>query len=235
MIGYDRPLKPEWIYQTLRTIEPGRKPQDFYDLYNDIAVELTGKDGRRKTRTVLYRTFIYSFQETEAVVQDNMLIQLCKSHDLAYMKPILLSKFIVDYEILRYFTEKFSQIFDPQQDVNTFTLTTKMVEAFGDAEIVRRSTRSFLKTLVDFDILKIKDAQTYQQLPRQSLSPEQVFQILKLYAGSKKASQVDIQHWSEPLFDYYQQPDLNAIANRFHPEKWEYIKGADRGLLMMSY
>ena len=52
MLGYDRPLKPEWIYKSLRMVEPGRKPEEFYDAYNDIATELTGKDGRRKTRTV---------------------------------------------------------------------------------------------------------------------------------------------------------------------------------------
>ena len=39
MIGYDRPLKPEWIYQTLIAITPGSKPEDFYDSYINLAVE----------------------------------------------------------------------------------------------------------------------------------------------------------------------------------------------------
>jgi len=26
MLGYDRPLKPEWIYHTLASITPGSKP-----------------------------------------------------------------------------------------------------------------------------------------------------------------------------------------------------------------
>ena len=78
MIGYDRPLKPEWIYKTLKMVEPGKKPEEYYDAYNQIAVELTGKDGRRKTRTVLFRTFIYSFQEKTSVIENNILIRLCK-------------------------------------------------------------------------------------------------------------------------------------------------------------
>ena len=45
MMGYDRPLKPEWIYKTLKNIKVGIKPEEFYDAYNEIAVELTGKDG----------------------------------------------------------------------------------------------------------------------------------------------------------------------------------------------
>ena len=55
MLGYDRPLKPEWIYKSLRMVEAGRKPEEFYDAYNDIATELTGKDGRRKTRSTRKR------------------------------------------------------------------------------------------------------------------------------------------------------------------------------------
>jgi len=50
MIGYDRPLKPEWIYKTLQLVQSGRKPEEYYDAYNSIAVELTGKDGRRKNK-----------------------------------------------------------------------------------------------------------------------------------------------------------------------------------------
>ena len=71
MMGYDRPLKPEWIYKTLKNIEIGSKPQEFYDAYNEIAVELTGKHGRRKTRTVLFRTYIYSFQENIKLILNN--------------------------------------------------------------------------------------------------------------------------------------------------------------------
>lgn len=82
-------------------VEAGKKPEEFYDAYNDIAVELTGKDGRRKTRTVLFRTFIYSFQEKASLIENNILISLCKQKDYEYMEPILLAMFILDYEILK--------------------------------------------------------------------------------------------------------------------------------------
>lgn len=45
MLGYDRPLKPEWIYKSLKLVEENKKPEDYYDAYKQIAVELTGKDG----------------------------------------------------------------------------------------------------------------------------------------------------------------------------------------------
>lgn len=233
MIGYDRPLKPKWIYKTLRLVEPGKKPEDFYDAYNDIAVELTGKDGRRKTRTVLFRTFIYSFQENKSLIENNYLIELSKQKDFDYMKPIYLAMFIMDYEILCYFTQIYFKIFDSSQEISSTALTKKMTETYGDAEIIKRSTRSFLKTLSDFGIIEPKSTTTYEQIRKLTLSEEQVADILKLYAIINHTKQLNIGTMDKTIFAYYQIPDLSTIANNYHTSKWEYIKGIDRELLMM--
>lgn len=234
MIGYDRPLKPEWIYKSLQMVEPGKKPEDFYDAYNDIAVELTGKDGRRKTRTVLFRTFIYSFQENKSTIHNNLLIELSNEKDFDYMKPIYLAMFILDYEILKYFTQMFFKIFDTSQIVSSTALTKKMTETYGDTEIVKRSTRSFLKTLTDFGIIEPKSASTFEQIRKTSLSPEQVADILKLYAVVNHTKQIDLRHIDKSIFAYYNIPDLTLIANQFHTTTWEYIKGINRDFLMMD-
>lgn len=234
MNGYDRPLKPEWIYKTLKLIQPGRKPEDYYDTYNEIAVELTGKDGRRKTRTVLFRTFIYSFQEGTSIIEENMLLSLSKHKDLEYMKPIFLAKFIIDYEILRFFTQKFYQIFDPSQEVSSPAITAKMVESYGDTEIIKRSTRSFLKTLCDFKILRPISSTKYHQLPKTTLITDQVRDILKLYAITNHTKQIDIQNLDKSMFAFYTSPDLNKVAKENHTSEWEYISGVDRHLLLLK-
>ncbi len=189
MIGYDRPLKPEWIYKTLQMVAPGKKPEEYYDAYNQIAVELTGKDGRRKTRTVLFRTFIYSFQEKTSVIENNILISLCKQKDYEYMKPILLSMFILHYEILKYFTQSYFKIFDPSQEVSATALTKKMTELFGDTEFAKRSTRAFFKTLSDFGIIESTGTNTFHQINKSKLTAAQVSDILKLYATVKHTKQ----------------------------------------------
>jgi hypothetical protein len=233
MIGYDRPIKPEWIYKSLRLVEAGKKPEEYYDAYNDIAVELTGKDGRRKTRTVLFRTFIYSFQESKSIIESNFLIELSKQKDFNYMKPIYLAMFIMDYEILRYFTQTYFKIFDASQEVSSTALTKKMTETYGDAEIIKRSTRSFLKTLSDFGIIEPKSTTTYEQIRKAKISEEQVADILKLFAIVNHTKQINLKALDKSIFAFYQIPDLSTVANHFHPTKWEYIKGVDRELLMM--
>lgn len=234
MIGYDRPLKPEWIYETLRLVEPGRKPEEFYDAYNKIAVELTGIDGRRKTRTVLFRTFIYSLQETKSTIHNNFLIQLSKEREFSYMKPIYLAMFIMDYAILRYFTQTYFKIFDVSQVVSSTALTRKMTDSYGDAEIIKRSTRAFFKTLLDFGIIQSKSTTTFEQIRRSELSEEQVADILKLYALYNHTKQLNLKGLDKSIFSFYQIPDLSNVANNFHTIHWEYIKGIDRELLMMA-
>ena len=234
MMGYDRPLKPEWIYKTLKNIEVGSKPQEFYDAYIEIATELTGKDGRRKTRTVLFRTFIYSFQESTARIENNLLIELSKKHDFEYMKPIYMAMFILDYEILKYFTQMFYKIFDASQEVSSVALTKKMKETYGDTEIVKRSTRAFLKTLTDFGILEAKTKTTYEQINKSDLSIEQVTDIFQLFAVVNNTKQINLKDFDKTVFAYYNIPDLTEVANKYHTEKWEYIRGIDRELLMME-
>lgn len=233
MMGFDRPLKSEWIYKTLKNIEVGTKPEDFYDAYNEIAVELTGKDGRRKTRTVLFRTFIYSFQESKTKIENNLIIELSKKNDFEYMKPIYMAMFILDYEILKYFTQLFYRIFDASQEVSSVALTKKMTETYGDTEIVKRSTRAFLKTLTDFGILEAKSKNNYAQISKSTLSSEQIADILELFAVVNHTKQINIRSLDKTIFAYYNISDLTKVANKYHTDKWEYIRGVDRELLMM--
>lgn len=232
MLGYDRPLKPEWIYKSLRMVEPGRKPEDFYDAYNDIATELTGKDGRRKTRTVLFRTFIYSFQESKSTIENNILIQLSKQHDFEYMKPIYMAMFIMYYDILKSFTKTYFQIFDASQEISSTALTKKMTESFGDSEIVKRSTRAFLKTLSDFHIIEPITKTSFQQLNKPTVTKQQVADILKLYAVVNHTKQVNIGEFDKTILAYYNAPLLSDVGNSFHARDWEYIKGIDREIIM---
>jgi hypothetical protein len=233
MIGYDRPLKAEWIYKSLQLVEAGHNPKEYYEGYDDIAVELTGKDGRRKTRTVLFRTFIFNFQEKTSIIEENILISLCKEKSFEYMKPILLSKFILDYEILNQFSNLYSKIFDDSQEISTKAITARMVESFGDAEIIKRSTRAFLKTLHSFGIIEPLSSTAYSQLQKSVLSIEQVKDILLLYAVSNHTKQIDLKHLDKSLFAYYKTPSLSEIANKYHTNEWEYIRGSDRELLML--
>jgi len=60
VIGFDRPLRPHWIYESLLLAKPGQKMTELNLPFENIARELTGKEGKRKARTVLFRCFLRS-------------------------------------------------------------------------------------------------------------------------------------------------------------------------------
>jgi len=232
--GFDRPLKPEWIYKTLKIMEPGNAPSEYYKCFDEsIAVERIGKEGTRKIRTVLLRTFVYSFQEQKKITENNMLMQICKTRDPEFVKPLFLAKLLTDYEIFHFMTLKIQQLFDPAQEISSVIVSKKMVEEFGDREIVRRSARAFLATLSFFGILQPLSATRYQQNPKKPLHAEQVKYILKLYAAAQHSAQIDILNFDSAVFAYYQAPDLHQVALTYHNQEWEYIRGINRELLMM--
>lgn len=59
MIGFDRPLRPQWIYESLLLVKPGQKLTELNMPFESIAKELTGKEGKRKARTVLFLSLIH--------------------------------------------------------------------------------------------------------------------------------------------------------------------------------
>lgn len=233
-LGFDRPLRPEWIYELLKMLEVGKKPSEYYQHYDEnICTQLVGRHGKRKTRTVLLRTFLYDFQESKSTIQDNLLLQLTREHDLDYMKPIYIARLLLNYDILRYLATQINRLFDDSQTVTSKILTQKMVDKFGDLEIIKRSTRGFLKTLSDFGLLVPLTKTNFQQVQKSQLSEEQVKDILKLYALSNHTEQIDIVNFDSAIFSFYEVPSLESIAGKYHSKEWEYIRGVNRGLLMV--
>jgi len=108
------------------------------------------------------------------------------------------------------------------------------VQNFGDLEIVKRSTRAFIKTLRDFKLIEKVTQDSFHQLPKAVLSDEQVKDILKLYSVYNHTQQINLQTLDTPLFAWYKKPELNKVAHKFHPKEWEYIAGHDRNLVIFK-
>lgn len=126
------------------------------------------------------------------------------------------------------------KIFDSSQEVSSVALTKKMTETYGDTEIIKRSTRSFFRSLIYFGILEAKTKNTYEQINKYDLSAEQVADILQLFAIINHTKQINLKHFDKTVFAYYNIPDLTEVANKYHTEKWDYIRGVDRELLTLT-
>jgi len=235
LIGLDRPVKPIWIYETLQMIEVGEKPSVYNKPFEDIAKELVGKEGKRKVRTVIFRTFIYSLQEGRGKIESNLFLKWIESKSSKYLKPLFLWKILMDYEISRFITQKIALCVDHSGHISTPLLSKKLVQKYGDRDVVRRSLRSFMATLVHFGCLSQENKNDYTLLPQHTVNIEQLRDFLLLYsAASLKSEVIDVQNIPTELFFFFQDIDLTTVAHEFNGKYWEYIRELDRNILVLK-
>ncbi|MDP8203963.1 MAG: hypothetical protein P9L95_05475 [Candidatus Tenebribacter mawsonii] len=236
MIGFDRPIKPRWIYELLNLVEDGVNSTTYNIPFEEIASELIGKEGKRKARTVIFRSFIYSLQDKKGTVRNNRIIELSKSKSLEYMTPIYLMKLIFDYEIIQNLLNFINSIYNTDQTIATSILTKKIVQVYGDRDISKRSLRAFLKTLSHFNILIPQSKNNEFDLNNSKvISEDQLKDILLLFGHSfLNTKHIDLQHIDKNLFSLYCFPNFLEVARKFNGISWEFIRAKNRNSLLLK-
>lgn len=234
MIGLDRPLRPAWIYETLKMVKVGEKPSVYNEPFEDIAKELVGKEGKRKARTVLFRSFIYSLQDGRTQIKNNMFLEWAKTRSLRDLQPLFLWKILMDYEIARFTLQKMALCIDHSANLSTPLLSKKLVQEHGDRDVVKRSLRSFIATLVHFGVLSQVDKNNYTLLPEQTVTHEQLRDFLLLFGESYLNSAViDLQAIPDEFFFLFEPVELTSVAQKFNGKDWEYVREVERDVLMV--
>ncbi|MBF0121083.1 MAG: hypothetical protein HQK79_19810 [Desulfobacterales bacterium] len=235
MIGIDRPLRAEWIYETLKMVKTGTNPSIYNEQFENIAKELIGKEGKRKVRTIIFRSFIYSLQDKNSIIQPNIFIESAKKCSLDEIKPLFIFKILIDYEIARYIIKKIAVNMDSSNKLSSFLLSKLMVKEYGDRDVVKRSIRAFLSTLVNFGILSQIDKNNYILCEKLKMSNENIKDFIILYSKVfLKSKVVDINNIEPEFFFFFQSIDLQNIAYKYNGIDWEYIRDVNRNLIMIK-
>lgn len=222
MIGFDRPLRPHWIYESLLLAEPGQKLTELNLPFENIARELTGKEGKRKVRTVLFRYFLRSENNNTYVREDLFFKRLSVEYDLEFMKPIYLFYLIGRAETLAKISKHIFRLYDIGDEINLQFLRNKMIDEFGERDVVSRAVRSFIQTLGYFDIVE-KTGKNVILKKRILIDDKQLTIILCLFAQEiLRSPQVSLNHLPEYLFNYFNVQNVKEVAQRFNGEYWDY-------------
>ncbi len=215
-------------------MEFGQQPSAYHDAFEKIVKELVGKQGKRKVRTVLFRSFVYPLQDSQTIAPDNDFIHWAKNDTLGHLSPLFLLKLLMDYDIARFLVQKMTHSMDSSNQLPVALLTKHLVKTFGDRDVVKRYFRSILATLVHFNVLEKVDQNNFLLKDRQTLSHEQVKKFILLYSRAFIRSRVINLNTLEPEFFYFFQPvDLAAVGKAFNGTCWEYIREVERNMLIL--
>ena len=236
MKGFDRPLKPEWIYQIINLLEIGDIIYKKRDVLNEVLVELDGKTGKRKVITVVGRYFLKEVDNPNGKkVEDNLIFNLVKNNSYDEAKPLMLFNLLVKAPILQYFSYQLYNFYGTKEKVDSDFLRDKAYQKIGERDIARRSLRNFLRTLADFDILEIKDRTTFMWKERIKIDEECLINFFKLYSKYYLNSpQISLYELPEYLFFYFDTPDVLQVASKYNNTHWKYVRRVNAAIITMN-
>lgn len=235
MIGLDRPLRPEWIFKTLQMVEPGNKGTTYNEPFEDIAKELIGKEGKRKVRTVIFRSFFYSFQKRKGVIENNIFLDWSKHYSQRELEPLFIIKLLMDYDICRFVIQKLKLIVDATNTFSMPILTKRMVQEFGDRDVVKRSLRSFISSLVHFGLLVESSKNEFHIQDKSRMNDSQIILFIKLYSTYFVKSEVFDLNTIEDEFSYFFDFDnIHSVANMESGKSWEFIRDTSRNMILIK-
>jgi hypothetical protein len=221
VIGFDRPIRPPWIYESLRISQAGQKLSELNLPFKAIAKELTGKEGKRKARTVLFRIFLVD-RGNKSRVKATQLRELSFKYDLEFMKPIYLFYLLAASEILLVISEHIFRLYDFGKPLNLRFLKEKIVHSFGERDVVKRAVGSFIDTLKHFGVVNNKDKSVILK-HRFKLNEEQACIILRLWSKEILCSpQISLTHLPKKIFNYFEFPNLKQLAQKYNGVLWDY-------------
>ena len=226
MIGFDRPLKPRWIHETLRLWKPTTPLRDFHKDFNQIVYELYGQEGKRKVRTVLFRYF-FDFEghaQNQITTQESLLASVSRQAPLDELKPVYLIVLLNRSKILQEILRNLIRLFPFGKTIITKQLIDHTVQLHGERDVVKRSTRSFLMTLVHFGLLK-KQTKNYKWNKRLPCSVRSLAYALVFFCLYNGRVEIDLrelrQNLQFGLLDLYSMDDC---IKQYNGILWSYIR-----------
>lgn len=223
MIGFDRPLRPYWIYETLLLAQPGQQLSELNLPFEQVARELTGKEGKRKVRTVLFRYFLRDEHKQTRVRTPLPLKDLTEEFEFEFMRPLYLFYLVGSADMLYQISGHLFRLYGYGNPVNPAFLQQKMAGAFGERDVVLRAARSFLQTLAHFGIIEAKDGAGLLLKKPLPVGEEQLRVMLQLYAKEVLHSpQISLQQLNSPLFQFFALPDPKTVAQKYNGRYWDY-------------
>lgn len=233
MRGFDRPVKPEWIYKIVQELEIGDLIYKKRDKLDEFLVELDGKTGKRKVLTVIGRYFLKDYGKSRGrKVTDNLIFNMIKETNYDDAKSLMLFNLLVKAPILQKFSQQINNYYGNKEEIDTDFLRKKAYQNIGERDIARRSLRNFLNTLVDFDVLKTKDNKTYLWGNKLEVDEVTAVNFLRLYSKFYvKSPQISLLDLPDHLFFYFTLPDFQKLAQKYNNVHWNYVRRVNASLI----
>jgi len=194
--------------------------------FNQIVYELSGREGKRKVRTVLFRYFLdfRGHGPNQVTTQESLLALTSRQSSLDELKPVYLIVLLDRSQTLQKILENLIRLFPFGKTIFTEQLIDKTVKIHGERDVVKRSTRSFLMTLVHFGILK-RQTKNYEWMDRLACSCRGMAYTLVFFCRDNSRIEIDLKEIRQDTrFRLLDLRYLEDCVKRYNGILWSYIR-----------
>jgi len=227
-IGFDRYFKRTWVDYCFNLMASGMDPKQVRELFLEFLMEdLSGKDARRKTFTVINRIWVSPSKELEHL-RDDALKE----------KPDMIVHWVMCMAAYPFFSavaEITGRLLSLNDTIHKRQIVKRLYEKYGDREIVERAGRHVLRTFVEWCVLKSKGRGIYQKTEKIQIENRHILPLIveaTIRTNSKKIMLVKEISQNFALFPFQlEQLSYEIIDN----DRIEYVRhGLDKEMYVLK-
>ena len=243
MIGFDKPVRPEWIHAVGLAWRPSQPVSELIQVVDHVAAaEFRGAETRRKVATIILRHFVKTTASQPSTGSSRPVRRRTAAQDLfaaaarkfpaKTLRSVYLAHLINATPILQTITGQMARRYDPGDEIRSTDFLHRIYEEYGQRGVVTNCVRHFLRTLSWFGCLKRLAPNQYRfdaRLPvAEETFPLLVYSWLRGGLGSHQFTPSEFGE--QPVFHFLDKAGLPDYFLKFSGVFWVVEKrmGLDR-------
>ena len=235
MIGFDKPVRPEWIHAVGLAWRPHQPVSELIEVVDQVAsAQFRGSETRRKVATIILRCFV----ETERGGPDrktrdrDLFATAAGKFAVEELRSVYLAHLINTTPILQTITGQIARRYDLGDEIRSTDFLHRIYEQYGQRGVVTNCMRYFLRTMSWFGCLE-RLAPNHYRFKTRLPTTEQTFPLL-VYSWLQSglgSYQITVSDFDEqPAFCFLETTRLAGYFQCFSSVFWAVEKrvGVDR-------
>ena len=235
MIGFDKPVRPEWIHAVGLALRPHQPVSELIQVIDQVtAAEFRGPETRRKVATIILRYFVKTIGSgpDRHTADRDLFAAAAHKFSVEALRSVYLAHLINTIPILQTITGQMTRRYGLGDEIQSTDFLHRIYEQHGQRGVVTNCVRHFLRTLSWFGCLERLAPNHYRFDARLPIA-EQTFPLLVYFwlrDGQGSYQIVPSEFGAQPGFYFLDAAGLPGYFLKFNSVFWVVEKrmGMDR-------
>jgi len=157
MIGFDKPVRPEWIHAVGLAWRPHQPVRELIQVVDQVVgAQFRGRETRRKVATIILRYFVETTDggPERHTSESDLFAAAAHKFSAEDLRSVYLSHLINSTRILQTITRQMTRRYDLGDEIRSTDFLHRIYERHGERGVVTNCVRHFLRTLSWFGCLE---------------------------------------------------------------------------------